>query len=194
MTRTVAAFDFDGTLTRRDTMLPFLARLVGPARLSAALASAAPHFANRDAAKARLLERLLTGRDHVELLAHGKEYGERLAAEAVTTHMRERLAWHQAANHEIVIVSASLDVYVDAAARSLEVEHVLCTTLAVGDDGQCTGKLQGGNCRGLEKAARLRAHLGDNDVDLWAYGNSGGDRAMLALAQHPVWVRRGRPR
>jgi phosphatidylglycerophosphatase C len=194
VSRTVAAFDFDGTLTRRDTMLPFLAGVVGAARLSRALASAAPLMTDRDAAKARLLERLLAGRDHATLLDAGSTYGERLATRSVTATMRERLTSHQEAGHEIVIVSASLDVYVDAAARALEVEHVLCTTVAVGADGQCTGELQGGNCRGVEKAARLHAHLGTDDVELWAYGNSRGDREMLALAQHPVWVRRGRPR
>jgi len=192
--RTVAAFDFDGTLTRRDTMLPFLAGLAGVARLARALASAAPLLTDRDAAKARLVERLLAGRDHAAVLDAGTSYGERLAARSVTTAMRERLAWHQDAGHEVVIVSASLDVYVDAAALSLDVEHVLCTTLAVDADGQCTGALEGGNCRGAEKAQRLRAHLGTDEVELWAYGNSGGDREMLALAQHPVWVRRGRPR
>jgi phosphatidylglycerophosphatase C len=194
VTRTVAAFDFDGTLTRRDTMLPFLAGLAGAARLARALASTVPLVTDRDAAKARVVERLIAGRDHAAVLDAGNSYGERVATRSVTDAMRERLTWHQDAGHEIVIVSASLDVYVGAAARSLDIDHVLCTTLAVGDDGRCTGALQGGNCRGVEKAARLRAHLGPDDVELWAYGNSGGDREMLALAQHPVWVRRGRLR
>ena len=194
MTRTVAAFDFDGTLTRRDTMLPFLAGLAGATRLSRALASAVPLVTDRDAAKARLVERLLAGRDHATVLDAGTAYGERVAARGITDAMRARLAWHQDAGHEVVIVSASLDVYVGAAARSLDVEHLLCTTLAVDAHGLCTGALEGGNCRGTEKAARLRAHLDADDVELWAYGNSGGDREMLALAHHPVWVRRGRPR
>ncbi len=194
VTRTVAAFDFDGTLTRRDTMFPFLADFAGVGRLARALANAVPHLANRDAAKARLVDQLFRGRDHAAVLDAGNEYGEKLATRSVTDAMRERLAWHQDGGHEIVIVSASLDVYVGAAARSLDVEHVLCTTLAVGTDGRCTGALLGGNCRGAEKAARLRAHLDADDVELWAYGNSSGDREMLALAQHPVWVRRGRPR
>ena len=60
--RTVAAFDVDGTLTRRDTLLPFLADLVGPGRLARALAVAAVGRPKRDAAKERLLIRLLRGR------------------------------------------------------------------------------------------------------------------------------------
>jgi phosphoserine phosphatase len=44
------------------------------------------------------------------------------------------------------------------------------------------------------KAERLRAHLGDEGITLWAYGDSAGDREMLALADHAIRVRRGRPR
>ena len=94
--------------------------------------------------------------------------------------------------HEVVIVSASLDVYLDEVARSLGVAHLLCTGLVADERGRCTGHLRGANCRGAEKVARLRALFGDDDVELWAYGNSRGDDEMLALAHHPVIVRRSR--
>ena len=60
--------------------------------------------------------------------------------------------------------------------------------------GRCTGRLDGANCRGPEKATRLQTLLGDDPVELWAYGNSAGDDEMLALARHPVRVKRGRLR
>ncbi len=91
-------------------------------------------------------------------------------------------------------MSASLDVYLDTVAATLGVQHVICTSLDTDETGGCTGRLRGANCRGPEKAARLRALLGDDDVELWAYGNSHGDDEMLALAHHPVRVRRGRVR
>ena len=46
----------------------------------------------------------------------------------------------------------------------------------------------GGNCRGAEKARRLRAYLHSDDVELWAYGDSAGDTELLAMADHPVRV------
>src|SRR6185437_13325609 len=103
-----------------------------------------------------------------------------------------RIAWHQQAGHEVAIVSASLDVYLDEVARTLGVAHVLCTSLDTDERGFCTGRLRGANCRGAEKATRLQMLLGTDDVELWAYGNSRGDDEMLALAHHPVRVRRGR--
>ena len=48
--RVVAAFDFDGTLTRRDTLVPFLALVVGWPRVAMALAACAPSLVrDRDA-------------------------------------------------------------------------------------------------------------------------------------------------
>jgi phosphatidylglycerophosphatase C len=50
--------------------------------------------------------------------------------------------------------------------------------------------LAGRNCRGAEKAVRLREYLGPEPVTLFAYGDSRGDRELLAMAQTAVWVRR----
>jgi phosphatidylglycerophosphatase C len=196
--RTIAAFDFDGTMTRRDTLVPFLATIAGRGAVAAALAAEAPRLAyavagrgDRDEAKVRVLRRVLAGREHAEVAAAGRTFGAQLVRTGISAEARDRISWHRRAGHEIVIVSASLDVYLDEVAERLGVGHVLCTTLEVDDDGRCTGGLHGRNCRGAEKVARLQTLLDGDDVELWAYGNSGGDEHMLALAHHPVRVRRG---
>jgi phosphatidylglycerophosphatase C len=196
--RTIAAFDFDGTMTRRDTLVPFLAAVAGRAAVAVALAAEAPRLSyaatgrgDRDDAKVRVLRRLLASRDYAEVAAVGHAFGAKLARGAITPEARDRVAWHRREGHEIAIVSASLDVYLIEVAELLGVGHLLCTTLEVDDRGRCTGRLRGRNCRGSEKVARLHALLDGEEVELWAYGNSGGDEQMLALAQHPVRVRRG---
>jgi len=196
--RTIAAFDFDGTMTRRDTLVPFLVTVAGRAPVAAALAAEAPRLSyaatgrgDRDEAKVRVLRRLLAGRDHADVTAAGRSFGAKLVRSGITTEARDRVAWHRREGHEIAIVSASLDVYLDEVAELLGVSHVLCSRLEVDDNGRCTGGLRGRNCRGAEKVARLHALLDGADVELWAYGNGGGDEQMLALAQHPVRVRRG---
>ena len=199
--RAAAAFDFDGTLTRRDTLLPFLASIAGPRALAGALTADVPRLGlaaagrgDRDATKARLLRRLLQGRPYDEVEAGGRRFGARIASSWISPELRERLAWHRSRAHEIVIVSASLEVYLLEVARVLPIDCVLSTRLEVDEQGRCTGRMLGANCRGPEKAARLTAHLGDGGRLLWAYGNSRGDDEMLALARHPVRVRRGRLR
>jgi len=187
--RTVAAFDFDGTLTRRDSLVPFLGTLVGWPRTLRALARVAPMLRDRDAAKELLLAGTLRGISYERVAQAGERYGRELAR-AIRPEMRERLGWHRAERHDIVIVSASLDVYLEATARELAVDALLCTRVEVDDHGYCTGRMLGGNCRGETKAARLREYLGSADATLYAYGDSSGDDAMLAMADHPVRYRR----
>jgi phosphatidylglycerophosphatase C len=87
----------------------------------------------------------------------------------------------------VVLASASLDLLVEPWARTAGVDDVLATRLQV-RDGRLTGLIAGRNCYGREKVARLRALLGDlAGVDLYAYGDSRGDRELLAAAQHPAY-------
>jgi len=199
--RTFAAFDFDGTMTRRDTLVPFLVSVAGRAAVARALGAALPQLAlaasgrgDRDAVKDRVLTSVLRGMSYADVHAAGRAYGAELNRSAITAEARDRIAWHRREGHEVVIVSASLDVYLDEVADALGITHVLSTRLQIDEQSLCTGLVHGANCRGVEKATRLRALFAGDDVDLWAYGNSRGDDEMLALAQHPIRVRRGRVR
>ena len=195
--KTVAAFDFDGTLTQRDTLAPFLREVAGSGPFLRGLAADAPRLVlagmgvtSRDRAKERLLRRLVGGRRHADLAARGREYGARVAASGLRPDTVARVRWHAEAGHELAIVSASLDLYIDRAAELLGIGVVLSSRLEVDDDGQVTGRLVGGNCRGPEKIRRIREHFGASGYELWAYGDSAGDAEMLAAADHPVRVER----
>jgi phosphatidylglycerophosphatase C len=79
-------------------------------------------------------------------------------------------------------VSASLDVYVEPWAQAQGFDAILSSVLAV-EDGVVTGRLFEGNCYGVEKVRRIRSWLNDRRPEqIWAYGDSRGDREMLALA------------
>jgi phosphatidylglycerophosphatase C len=202
--RVVAAFDWDGTLTRRDTLVPYLLELCGAPALVAAATRTAPWLlaagtglGSRDRAKARLLRPLLAGRPAAAARAVGEAYAARVVRAGLRRRVADRLAWHREQGHEVVLVSASLDVYLEPAARRLGADALLCTRLEVGAGGRLTGELAGGNCRGDAKARRLLGWLGATGeelppgVDLWAYGDSPGDAAMLALASRPANLHRG---
>jgi phosphatidylglycerophosphatase C len=196
--RRVAAFDFDGTLSRRDSLGPFLELVCGRAQLYRSMAVRAPVLAgiamgigDRDAEKERLVGRMLAGRAAGDVREAGRAYARSLAeGDALRPDMLERVAWHRAEGHEIVIVSASLDVYLEPLAPLLGVDAVLCTRLGVGPDDLVNGLLEGGNVRGPEKVRRVRSWLGGDAVELWAYGDSAGDRELLAEADHPYKVGR----
>jgi HAD superfamily hydrolase (TIGR01490 family) len=195
----VAAFDFDGTLTRRDSLLPFLVFVRGAAATAQAVVAEGPLFgrvllgrASRDEAKEALLTRLLGGAELQQLSDSGRAFAERLVTREIRPAMRRRLDWHRRAGHRVVIVSASPTLYLEPAGRGLGVDAVLATTLEVGANGRLTGRLEGRNCRGDEKAKRLRAWLDGSGHEpsnqIWAYGDSRGDTEMLALADVAVWV------
>jgi phosphatidylglycerophosphatase C len=188
----IAAFDFDGTLTRRDCLVPFLRRVAGSGAVARAMVAEAGPLArrDRDALKAGVLRRLLAGRLAADVDAEGEEFATQIIANQLRDDTRRRIDWHLAQGHRTVIVSASLRPYLAPVGRYLGVEAVICTELEVAH-GRLTGELIAGNCRGRAKAARLAEWLGpDAPLSLWAYGDSSGDDELLALAEPEkrVWV------
>jgi phosphatidylglycerophosphatase C len=197
-TRPVAAFDLDGTLTHRDTLLPFLHRAVGRGRTyRALLASSLPLAraaalggAHRDAAKAAVLRGVLAGAPLDGLTEAAESFADHIVTQRLRPEVRERVDWHRNQGHELVLVSASPELYVTPIGRKLGFDTVLATRLEIGADGRLTGRLLGANCRGPEKVMRLREWRGEGLTLAYAYGDSAGDKEMLDLAMTAVKVGR----
>jgi HAD superfamily hydrolase (TIGR01490 family) len=193
----VAAFDFDGTLSPRDNFVPFLRRVAGTPAVAGAFAAGALHVAragrahwSRNDMKAELLQQLVGGRDAADL----DDTARTFAADVLAGHLRseavERADWHRTQGHRLVIVSASLAVYLRPIAERLRFDAVLATELEVADDGRLTGAMQGENVRGPEKARRLDEWIGHElpgtDPFVWAYGDSSGDKELWSRADRAV--------
>jgi len=193
----VAAFDLDGTLTRRDTLKPFLVRAFGWRRVAWTFLLLAPCAlrvavgrARVDDFKVRAIRRLFAGEDPARLravgLAHAQAVRERIRPAALA-----RIEWHRAQGHRLVLASAAIDLYVEPLARSLAFDHVACTRLALvaGAVGErYDGTLAGEDCTGAGKVRLIEAVLGPlAGCELHAYGDSQGDHELLAAARHPHW-------
>ena len=203
----VAAFDFDGTLTRRDTLIPFLARGLGWPRLAIAFFKCLPWLAGyalrllpNDVAKASLLRTTLAGRSVLELEGWTTQWLAKDFPGQLRDWTMARLAWHKQAGHCCVMVSASPNVYLECVAAQLGFDGLICTELVVQGDqstGYLTGEMQTPNCHGEQKVLRLKCWIAerfgaDRDaVELYAYGDTSGDLPMLRMAQH-AWYR-GKP-
>jgi HAD superfamily hydrolase (TIGR01490 family) len=194
---TVAAFDFDGTITYHDSLLPFLRYTNALIPCYYKLFTCLPTMAlfmmglvSRQWAKETILSRFFGGMRARELADVGRRY----ALEELPKHVRpealSRLRWHQEQGHQCVLVSASVDLYLEPWAESVGFDHVLCSRLDVTRSGEVTGRLFGKNCWGPEKTDRLDELLGPREgYNLFAYGDSRGDHDLLSYADRPFYRR-----
>jgi phosphatidylglycerophosphatase C len=195
----IAAFDFDGTLTYRDTLLPFLIRSLGWPRFVRALLLSAPWLAayalrltSNHRAKARLLQVSLAGWSQAQAHDHARDFVGRYLPGQWQAWGLQQLVQHQRLGHCCVIVSASPGIYLHAVAAVLGVDAVLCTEMEL-IDGRYSGRMATPNCHGEQKVLRLQSWLGENlaeakPTELHAYGDSRGDLPLLQLADH-AWYR-----
>jgi phosphatidylglycerophosphatase C len=153
------------------------------------LTLALARLGDREEAKAAVLARLLTGRVVDEVTEVVERYAQRVISRRLRPTVVARVEWHRDRGHRLVVVSASPELYVRPMAELLAFDDVLATRLEVAD-GRLTGRLVGANVQGPEKVQRLRAWVAGRHAEVWAYGNSSGDREMLAFADHPFFVTR----
>jgi phosphatidylglycerophosphatase C len=185
----IVAFDFDGTLTVRDSFTAFLKWRAGPGRYALGLLRLAPsalvYLAHRDRGriKAAATREFLRGVARDRLEADVREFAERfsrslLRPDAVAAWKRWR-----SDRVRLVIVTASPDLIVAPFARGLGADALIGTELEFDAEDRVTGAFATPNCRGPEKVVRLKAAFGP-DLDLKAaYGDTDGDREMLAMAE-----------
>ncbi len=193
----VAAFDFDGTLTRRDTLLPFLLHALGTAAvmrhalvLSPTLAGYALGLIRNDVAKERVFAQTISGTGIDVLRDKAAEFAEHKLPGLVRPEALRRFDWHRKQGHRCVVISASLELYVKPWALKTGFDDVMASRLETREDGTITGNLSGGNCFGIEKVRRLEALLGARSgYTLYAYGDSRGDRELLSAADHAYYRR-----
>jgi len=195
---TVAAFDVDNTLTVRDCVVPFMRKVAGSTSLAVSVMRQPSRVLrlllarDRDGLKALFVSAAFTGRSVDEVSELAVQFASDIAENWIRTDVAQRLRWHQEQGHVVVLVSASLQPYLDVLGDLLEVDAVLCTRLQE-EDGLYTGDLLGKNCRGEEKVSRLHewciaANISVESVK-YAYGDSSGDHQMLLSVDNGILVK-----
>jgi len=187
--RPIAAFDFDGTLTVRDSFTAFLRWRARPLRYALGMGRLAPaalrYLVDKDRGriKAAAVREFLNGlpRPWLEALA-----GEFAATHAATLLRPDALAtWREWGERGAlrIIVTASPSLVVRPFAELLQADELIGTDLVVDSQDRVTGAFATRNCRGPEKVARLEARFGPGLRLAAAYGDTAGDREMLAIAE-----------
>ena len=190
MNRQIAFLDFDGTITTKDTLLEFIKFNKGSFRFYLGFLINSPWLI---AWKARIIsnqkakERMLTWFFGGTPLDAFQETCYRFAATAVPGLIRPKalkeIRMLQEKGVDVVIVSASPANWLQPWTDELGIA-LLATRLQT-RDSRITGRIVDRNCHGDEKVRRIRESYDLSAYDhIIAYGDSSGDKPMLALANY----------
>ncbi len=198
MNRSIAVFDLDGTITRRDTFLPYLRGWLRrhPRRGSLwAMLTAFWRYAfggrDRGRLKSELINRLMSGATQTEVAAWSREFVDGLDDEMLCPGALEAIERHRRAGDWLVLLSASVDLYVPRIGARFGFDETICTGIAW-RNGRLDGALTTPNRRAGEKlrcVESLRTRFPGTAIA--AYGNSGADLAHLRAVECPLLVNGG---
>lgn len=184
----LALFDFDGTLSKKDSLGEFLKFSVNRKKYIISMIRFTPYFLmwqlkimRNDIAKERLFEIFFSKIDEKTLKEKAKEFSI-TKLDTIINHDRIKLLKeHQANGDRVIVVSASMECWLEPWCKMQGVE--LLSTKLEFKNGIFSGKFSTPNCHGKEKENRIKEHLDLKDYEtIYAYGDSTGDDYMLALA------------
>lgn len=190
--RTIAVFDFDGTLTTKDTLMLFIRYSCGTMRFILGMALFSPliilmmlRLYPNWKCKEKVFSYFFKGMPYEKFKKLGEDFGKQFHSTILRPSMEERLQWHLEQGHKVYVISASIEEWVAPFFRSFGDVTVLATKVKPDLSGFASN-----NCYGQEKVERLlKAEPDRESYYLYAYGDSRGDREMLAFSDSPTLVK-----
>ena len=193
----VAYFDFDGTITTHDTLIPFLLYTVGYIKFLRKLYILLPlvllywlKIITNEVAKQGAIITLLKGYDLDYIEDRAYLFAKLKLDKYIKPNIYSKLEYHREHHHAIIIVSANLAIYLNFWIQLHNLHGVIATEIEFVNN-TCSGYLQTKNCYDREKITRIEQYLKQTQQKFeysYAYGNSSGDYAMLIYADESYWV------
>ncbi|RYE36102.1 MAG: HAD-IB family hydrolase [Sphingobacteriales bacterium] len=185
----LALFDFDGTITSKDTFTSFIHFAVRPKKLALGKIFLAPLVAGYKLGifPGSILRSSVSwlgfkNEQESDLNAVGLKYSQEFLPTVIRPKALERIEWHKNRGDVVVVVSASLSVYLTNWCKNYGI-NLICTELE-SKNGVLTGYYQQGDCSYARKASRILQKFNPSDYSMiYAYGDTKEDFAMLDLAQ-----------
>lgn len=187
MSPRIAFFDFDGTITVKDTLLEIIKYRHGVNKFTFGFLLHSHYMIafklgiiSNQTAKEKML-RYFFRKMTVEQF---QEMSDQFAASEIPGMVRPKalteIATLREKGFEVVIVSASAENWLRNWCASMRVK-LIATRLQV-KEGRITGKIEGGNCHGEEKVNRIKAEYDLSEYkDIYCYGDTNGDKPMLNI-------------
>lgn len=180
-------FDFDGTLTYKDTMFMYL-KFYDSAKFRVQFLKHIPLFvllklnlADTEKVKKSFISSILKGQKEIKIKEKSKLFFEANYPKIVRENALDFIKNINKTNTDSLMVTASLDIWVKPFADAFNME--LVSTKAEFKDGVFTGNFIGKNCNGKEKLERIKKEISNEKYDkIIAFGDTSGDRPMLNWA------------
>jgi HAD superfamily hydrolase (TIGR01490 family) len=185
----VAAFDFDGTITNKDTLLEFITYTKGKKKLYRGLIKFLPYLILMKLKlypNWKLKEIIFSYYFKGISLNQFNEWGENFSIK-ISSIIRPKAVLaienHLKKGDSVIIISASIENWIIPWAKKIGLINVLSTKIEVDKTGKLTGKFLTKNCYGLEKVKRLiEIYPNKESFELIAYGDSNGDKELIKFA------------
>ena len=189
----LALFDFDGTITHKETFADFLRfaiprrrRVLGSALFPPLVVGYRLGLVSGVHIRARLVDFGFRGLVADRIVRAGRHFSEAVLPAIVRPSALARIQWHKAQGDKVVVVSGALDIYLSPWCKQQGLE-LLCSSLHV-ENGVFTGRYQGLQCVRAEKCRRVRELYDPADFPVvYAYGDTKEDLDMLAMAHRKFY-------
>jgi len=190
MKQGLALFDFDGTITNKDSLLEFIKFSSGKMNFYLVMSMFLPLIfyhvllkKDGEVAKRKVLSFFFKGKTKKALDDLGKSFAREIIPKILLSAALDEIQMHKDRHHRVIVISASLESWLRPWTSRMNLE--LISTEMEFRNGKFTGRFATPNCNGQEKVNRIEAYLNLQDYyPIYAYGNSKGDRPMLELADH----------
>lgn len=189
----LALFDLDGTITEKDTLIEFIKYTHGNLKYYLGLLILSPililyklKVIPNWRAKEIMLNWYFRSWPKEKLSEAGKNFSLHKLPELILDSALQRIKQHKEENDEVVIVSASCDVWLKDWCEQQDLQYI--STELEFKDNIFTGRFCTLNCHGQEKVNRINKSLAIKDYDfIYAYGNEKSDLPMLELAHEKYY-------
>lgn len=189
----LALFDFDGTISNKDSFSDFIQYAVGKPVFYWSLLLLSPvilqyklKLVSNHSAKKKLIKYFFGGWTSIQFNTIADCYAHNEIDKIIRPTAMARIKWHQQNGHKVVIVSATIECWLKKWCQKHNID-LIATRLEI-QNGKLTGEFATRNCYGIEKVNRIRARydLAEYSI-IYAYGDSPGDSEMLNIADQPYY-------
>jgi HAD superfamily hydrolase (TIGR01490 family) len=184
----IAFFDFDGTITKADSTARFIRYLVGDSKFFIGIFFLLPfmflyilNLISNNSIKQILITYFFKGKNINEFKKNAEYFSLNMLEPLIRKKALKEIEWHKENGHDVVIVSASIDLWLRP--WCIKNDVALISSMLEVNDNVITGKTRNKNCYGLEKVTRIKELYNLSEYSyIYSYGNSRGDYEMLKIA------------